>query len=44
MTGSFSDPESLSTSQADYLGDVVKGKRAVFYEEMAQWGARYLDP
>jgi hypothetical protein len=38
-----SDPQYLSASRTDYLGDVVNGKRAVFYEEMAQWGQRYLD-
>jgi hypothetical protein len=44
MAVSRGDPVSLSTSRTDYLGDIVEGKRAVFYEEMAQWGHRYLDP
>ena len=36
--------DNLSITETDYLGDVAGGKRAVFYEEMAQWGNRYIDP
>lgn len=43
MVDSVSDPERLSTCQTEYLGHVIGGKRAVFYEEMAQWGHRYID-
>jgi hypothetical protein len=39
-----SSSEDLSLTQTDYLGDLVGGRRAVFYEEMAQWSYRYIDP
>jgi hypothetical protein len=44
VRGSLGSRDNLSITETDYLGDVVGGKRAVFYEEMAQWGNRYIDP
>jgi len=38
------DNGTLSLSvETDHIGHLAEGKRAVFYDELAQYGARYID-
>ena len=36
--------DRLSSIRTDYIGAAAAGKRVVFYEEMAQYSLRYIDP